>query len=127
VKIQEADENYLEAIFMISKRREKVRATDICNFFGYSRPTISAVIKKFKENGYIRVDGDNFITLTEKGLKIANAMYERHQVMAEILMALGVDEKTAFEDSCRIEHDISQETYEKIKDYYFRHLKNEEL
>lgn len=124
MKIQESDENYLEAILMISKNHKNVRATDICNYFNYSRPTISAVIKKFKNNDYIRVDDNNHIILTEKGLNIASAMYERHQVIAEILMALGVDEKNAFEDSCRIEHDISQTTYEKIKEHYYKYCKS---
>lgn len=118
MKIQEAAENYLEAILMISENQTNVRAADICSFLGYSRPTVSAVIKQFKENGYIVVDSNNFISLTEKGLSIAKVMYERHNLIAEILMAIGVDEETAHKDSCRIEHDISEETFERIKMYY---------
>jgi Mn-dependent DtxR family transcriptional regulator len=118
MKIREAAENYLEAILMISQKKSAVRAADICSFFGYSRPTVSAVIKQFKENGYIDVDHDNLITLTKKGLEIAEEMYERHNVIAEVFMAIGVDEETAHEDSCRVEHCISEKTFERIKEHY---------
>jgi Mn-dependent DtxR family transcriptional regulator len=118
MKLQEAGENYLEAILMISQKQNKVRAADICSFFGYSRPTVSAVIKQFRENGYINVDDDNLITLTEKGLKIAESVFERHHVLAELFMAIGVDGDTALKDSCRVEHDLSEKTFECIKEYY---------
>lgn len=123
MKILESAENYLEAILIISKKQTTVRAADICNFFGYSRPTVSAVIKQFKENGYINVN-DNLITLTEKGLSIAKTMFERHNVIAEILTAIGVDEETAHKDSCRIEHDISEKTFKCIKAYYNKNIDN---
>lgn len=124
MKILEAGENYLEAILMISKKQDTVRAADICNFLGYSRPTVSVVIKQFKENGYIVVDSENQITLTPKGLEIAEAVFERHNLLAEVFKAIGVDEETAFRDSCRVEHDLSEETFERIKAYYNVCMKN---
>jgi Mn-dependent DtxR family transcriptional regulator len=125
VKILEAGENYLEAILMISQKQSSVRAADICGFLKYSRPTVSVVIKQFKENGYILVDKENLITLTPKGRGIAEAVYERHNLLAEVFKAIGVDGETAARDSCRVEHDISEETFERIKEYYNSHIKKQ--
>lgn len=119
MKIQEAGENYLESIFILSKRQGDVRATDICSYLGYSRPTVSAVLKQFREEGYVEVDeATHHITLTGKGLAIAHKMYERHVVITGMLIALGVSEETAAEDACKIEHDISDETFACMKRFY---------
>ena len=90
MKIFESAENYLETIYMLSLEKPYVRAIDIVNDLGFSKPSVSIAMKQFRENGYIEVDGDGFITLTEKGLEIALRMYERHEIIARILMAIGV-------------------------------------
>lgn len=125
MKIQESGENYLETILMLKKRIGQVRSIDIVREMDFSKPTVSVAMKRFRENGYITVDGDGFITLTEKGQEIAERIYERHEVIAEILMRLGVPEETAYEDSCRIEHDLSDETFSRIKEHYYQHVKKE--
>lgn len=117
LEIHEASENYLEAILMIKNKQGQVRSIDIVNHMNYSKPTISVAMKQFRENGYIEMDTDGYITLTEKGAEIANRTYERHVIIAEFLMSLGVDEKTAYEDSCKIEHDISEKSFQCIKAY----------
>ncbi len=116
--IHESAENYLEAILMIKNKKGFVRSIDIANELGFSKPSVSVAMKNFREEGYINVDADGLISLTEKGENIALSMYERHNIIAKVLMALGVDEQTAYDDSCRIEHDISQESFEKIKEYF---------
>lgn len=121
MKIKESAENYLEAILMLKNQKGYVRSIDIANHLGFTKPSVSVAMKSFREEGYIRVDDDGSITLTEKGMAIAEKMYERHQIVAKALMALGVDEKTAFEDSCKIEHDISSITFEKIKEHLAKH------
>lgn len=118
MEIHESAENYLETILMEKKKKGQVRSIDICNALGYSKPTVSVVMKQFRENGYIEVDENGFITLTEKGNSIAERMYERHVIIADFLMALGVDEATAYQDSCKIEHDISDITFECMKRHY---------
>lgn len=117
MSVTEAIENYLEAILVLAERQQEVRATDICAYMGYSRPTVSIAVKGMKSNGFISVDDHHLITLTEKGRAIAEAIYERHNVLAETLMSLGVDKKTAYEDACKIEHDISDETFSRIKKF----------
>lgn len=117
MKIMEAAENYLETIYMESQKREHVRAIDICNALGYAKPTVSVAMKSFRENGYINTDEHGSITLTEKGLEIALKMYDRHNTIAEFFMSIGVDRETAFHDSCKIEHDISEQTFACIKEH----------
>lgn len=116
--IHESAENYLEAILMIKNKKGFVRSIDIANELGFSKPSVSVAMKNFREEGYINVDADGLISLTEKGENIAFSMYERHNIIAKVLMALGVDEQTAYDDSCRIEHDISEQSFEKIKEYF---------
>ncbi len=125
MKIMESGENYLETILMLQKRLGDVRSIDIVHELNFSKPTVSVAMKHFRENGYIVVDGAGYITLTEKGLEIANRIYERHVVLAEVLMGLGVSEKTAYEDACRMEHDISEESFEKIKEHVKRNRETE--
>lgn len=115
--IKESAENYLEAILMIKKEKGSVRSIDIANELKITKPSVSVAMKNFREEEYIKVDEDGNISLTAKGKKIAESVYERHQVIAKFLMSIGVDEKTAYEDSCKIEHDISKQTFEKLKEY----------
>ena len=117
MKIKESAENYLETIFLLKNKNGQVRSIDIANHLGFSKPSVSVAMKAFREDGYIMVDNDGFIELTQKGLCIAEEMFERHNIIARALMAIGVSEEAAFEDSCKIEHDISSESFEKIKNY----------
>lgn len=121
--IKESAENYLEAILMIKNRKGIARSIDIANELGFSKASVSIAMKKFREENYITVGDDGQLDLTEKGMEIAERMYERHDLIAKALIAIGVDAQTAYEDSCRIEHDISEETFEKLKDYINSNLK----
>lgn len=118
--IKESGENYLETILMLTKEKGYARSIDIANELGFAKPSVSVAMKHFREEGYIETDKDGRITLTEKGLEVAEMVYERHQIIAKALMALGVDEKTAYDDSCKIEHDISRQSFEKIKEFLER-------
>jgi Mn-dependent DtxR family transcriptional regulator len=114
MKRDETIQNYLEAIHIISLDKENVRAIDIANYLGFSRPTVSIALKELERDDYIRIEENNII-LSEKGKEVAMMMYERHEYIARVLMKLGVDEKTAYEDSCLIEHDLSSQSFEAIK------------
>lgn len=116
----ETIENYLETIYMIKLKKGSVRSIDISIEMGYSKPTISVTVKKYREEGYITIDNDGYISLTEKGLEIAESIYERHNVIANILMAIGVDEETAFNDSCKIEHCISEKSFQAMKSHFMQ-------
>lgn len=116
--IKESAENYLETILMLKNEKGFVRSIDVANELNFSKPSVSVAMKNFREEGYIEVEANGNITLTDKGMKIAERIYERHILIAKALIALGVDEKTAFEDSCKIEHDISEKSFEKIKQHY---------
>lgn len=115
--IKESAENYLEAILMIKKQKGNVRSIDIANFLNFKKSSVSVAMKSFREEGYIIVDHDGNITLTDKGMDIAQNVYERHEIIAKALIALGVDEDVAYEDSCKVEHDISRQTFDKLKEY----------
>lgn len=117
MRIKESAENYLETILMIKKNKGYVRGIDIANKLNITKPSVSVAMKNFREEGYISVDSDGGISLTEKGMRIAECMYERHNLIAKALMLIGVDEETAFEDSCKIEHDVSDITMKKLKEY----------
>jgi len=123
MKIQEAAENYLEAIYMLKNKLGRVRSIDICKKLNYSKPTVSVMMKQFRENGYIEMDPDGFIVLTDKGVKIAEVMYERHNVIAQLLISIGVDEETAFTDSCKMEHDMSEKSFNCMKQYFLKNNK----
>lgn len=114
----ETIENYLETIYMLNLKNGCVRSIDISVEMGYSKPTISVTVKRYKEEGYITIDENGYIELTEKGKEIAERMYERHNVIAKILISLGVDTETAFEDSCRIEHCISDKSFQAMKKHF---------
>lgn len=117
MKIKESAENYLETIYMLKKKNGNVRSIDIANELSFTKPSVSVAMKAFREEGYITVDDAGGISLTPKGTEIAEKMYERHQIIARALMLLGVDEATAYEDSCKIEHHISSRSFNKIKEY----------
>ena len=123
MKIKESAENYLEAILLIKLIKGYVRSIDVANHLNFTKPSVSVAMKNFREEGYISMDADGSITLTEKGQEIAQRMYERHQIIAKVLMALGVDEATAYEDSCKIEHDISDLSFKKIKEHLEKFVK----
>lgn len=118
MKIQESAQDYLEAILILSKQQDYVRATDICGYFGYARATVSVFIKQLKENGYVTVSEHNHIRLTPEGKAIAEEMYERHNFLTDLFIKLGVSEKVAAEDACRVEHYVSKETFEALKKHF---------
>ena len=115
MKIQQSAENYLETILMITNRSGSCRSIDIANELGYSKPSVSIAMKNLRENGYIEVMGDGKIVLLEPGKKIAEKLFERHTILTEALVALGVDKDIAAEDACKIEHVISEESFEALK------------
>ena len=116
--IQESAENYLETILILQEKIEKVRSIDISIELGYSKPSVSVAMKKLRENEYIEIDKDGYITLLPKGKEIAEKMYERHVFLSNWLIKLGVNEKTAVEDACKIEHLLSEESFDAIKNNY---------
>ena len=120
MQIHESAEDYLESILILKKKAGNVRSIDIVNYFDYSKPSISIAIKNLRVNGYVTVDEKGYIELTEKGSEIAERMYERHTLLTKWLIALGVDEEIAAQDACRIEHIISDTSFEAIKN----HIKN---
>ena len=115
MKIQESAENYLEAILMLHNQNGLVRSIDIVNKLKFSKPSVSVAMKNLRENGYIEMDSEGYITLLEKGRAIAETIYERHRLLSDWLITLGVTPETAVEDACRIEHVISAESFEAIK------------
>ena len=115
MKLQESAENYLETIFVLSHRGKQVRSIDIANQLDYSKPSVSIAMKNLRTQGYIDTDQDGYITLTMKGLKIAKSMYERHTLIADWLIFLGVDKDIAVGDACKMEHDMSEESFMAIK------------
>ena len=115
MKIQESAENYLETILILRQRIGAVRSIDIVNELEFSKPSVSVAMKNLRENGYIEMDTEGYITLTDKGRAIAETIYERHTLISRWLITLGVNPKTAVEDACRIEHVISRESFDAIK------------
>jgi len=113
--IAESGEMYLETILVLSKNKEHVRSLDIANEMGFSKPSVSRAVGILKTDGYIKVDDSGYITLTAKGRKTAEMIYERHVVISKLLEDIGVSKKTAAEDACRIEHVISKETFAALK------------
>lgn len=115
----ETIENYLEAIHILTLQNTCVRAIDIAQYLNYSRPTVSVALKNLQAEGYVNID-NNLISLTTTGLNLAISTYERHELIAKILIDLGVDKDIAYEDSCKIEHDLSEESFNAIKTYYYK-------
>ncbi len=121
MRLQESGEMYLETILVLSQRG-RVRSIDISEHMGYSKPSVSRAVGILKNEGYILVDKDGFITLTESGLAVAQKILERHRVLTAMLVALGVDEENAQADACRMEHAISDASFEAIKRHVNRHI-----
>ena len=117
-KVHASGENYLETILLLKREKGHVRSIDIATKMEYSKPSVSRAMGLLRENGYITMDPkEGWIELTKKGQEVAERMYERHDLICRWLMALGVSEKTAEEDACRIEHDLSEETFARIKEH----------
>ena len=114
MKIHESAEDYLEKILMLREQKGSVRSIDIAVAMGFSKPSVSIAMKNLRENGYISVDADGFITLEEPGLEIARRIYDRHRKLTAFFVALGVDPDIAAHDACKIEQDLSEETYRKM-------------
>ena len=117
MKIQQSAENYLETIYMLSQKNGSVRSIDIANELGFSKPSVSIAMKNLRENGYIDVMGDGSIVLLDPGKEIAEVLYSRHTTLTDALIQLGVSKETASEDACKIEHIISEESFNAIKNH----------
>ena len=115
MNIHESAEDYLEAILKLRENHGMVRSIDIVRELGFSKPSISIAMKNLRENGYIQMDGDGYITLLPPGAEIAQRIYGRHKLLTQIFVQLGVSQETAAADACKVEHDLSEETFEKIK------------
>ena len=116
MKMQESPEDYLETIYMLSIDQQDVRSIDVARHLGYSKPSVSVAMKRLRENGYVIMDENSLLSLTEKGLEIARSVYERHEVITKYLISIGIDADTAQKDACRMEHVISETTFQKIKE-----------
>lgn len=116
MEIFESGQDYLERILILSQKLNKVRSIDIVKDMGFSKPSVSVAMKRLKEAGYINISTDGVIVLTPLGEEIANKIYERHVVISKLLIKLGVNEETAMKDACKIEHDLSDETFNKLKE-----------
>ena len=119
--IQESGEMYLETIYILSEKTGAVRSIDVGEYMGYSKPSVSRAVGILKKGGYLLMDKDGYLTLTESGLAVAKKIYERHTLLTDFLIRLGVNEKTAVEDACKIEHDISDETFDALKKHAKMH------
>ena len=122
--LRESGQMYLEAIYVLSQKNENIRAIDVGAYLGYSKPSVSRAVGILKRHDYIVVDDDGFIVMTQKGKDSAEKVYERHTVLTKMLMALGIDEKTATEDACRMEHVISDQSFDAIKKHYHDYKNN---
>lgn len=121
MNIHESAEDYLEAILILRERQGAVRSIDVVHQLELTKPSVSVAMKRFRENGYIEMDADGFITLLPPGEEIAQRIYGRHKLLTRFLMALGVSEEVAAADACKMEHDLSDETFEKIKAHAREH------
>ena len=116
-KSEESVEDYLEAILILSKQKPQVRSIDVANELGYSKPSVSVAMKNLRQKGYVNVSEEGYLSLTGEGQKLASTVYERHSVISGWLIRLGVSPEIAVEDACRMEHDISEESFAAIKKY----------
>lgn len=117
VKIFESSENYLEAILMLKEQKGSVRSIDVVHHMNFSKPSVSRAMSLLRENGYITMSPEGWIELTESGLEVAERIYERHRLISQWFVAIGVTPEVAAADACRVEHDLSEETFEKLKAY----------
>ena len=120
--LMESGEMYLETILQLLQKQGNVRSIDISEYMGYSKPSISRAMGLLRTGGYINVDGDGLITLTDTGMEIAQKIYERHTVLTQLLIRLGVSPETAAADACKIEHNLSDETFEALKKHAKQYL-----
>ena len=118
MSLKESGEMYLESIYVLSQERSPVRSTDVAEYMGFSKPSVSRAVGILKKQGYIEVDANGYITPTDVGRELAEKIFERHTVLSGLLMSLGVDSETAAEDACRIEQVISDKSFEAIKKYF---------
>ena len=125
-KTHESAEDYLEKILILRERNGNVRSIDIVNEMNFSKPSISIAMKKLRAEGLVEMDLNGYITLTSQGEEIAQRIYKRHRLLKKVLMAIGVEEETAAEEACRIEHDINDDTYDKINAFYNKHFEDGE-
>lgn len=121
MRLQESGQMYLESIYVLSKKLNGVRSIDISEYMGYSKPSVSRAVSLLKSGGYIVMDEENFISLTDSGLEIARKIYQRHTLLSDLLIRLGVPAEIAAEDACRMEHTISDETFEAIRRHVEQH------
>ncbi len=124
--VGETVENYLETILILTKDKDSVRAVEIANEMGYSKPTLSVMLKQLKESGFVDLDEGGGVFLTPQGRSIAERTYERHNTLAQMLMDLGVTRETAFEDACKIEHFLSKESFDALKNHYLHYREDNE-
>ena len=125
LKVYESEENYLETILVLSLKGSHVRSIDIVNELEYSKPSVSVAMKNLRTKGYIVMDNDGYITLTEQGQKIADTVYERHVVISDWLVFLGIDKKTAVRDACKMEHALSEKSFSAIKNHIEKSKKDQ--
>jgi Mn-dependent DtxR family transcriptional regulator len=126
VRIYESGENYLEAILIIKQRQELVRSIDLAKEMNFTKASVSRAVNKLKEDNFITIDGSGYLTLTPKGLELATVIYERHRFFTDFLIYLGVDENIAAQDACKIEHVLSSESYQAMKNYLTK-AKNKDI
>ena len=115
--IQKSAEDYLEAMLMMKEEHGYIRSIDVANHLGVTKPSVSYATKRLRENGYITMDHSGFITLTDSGMEIADRIYTRHKVLTQLFTAIGVNPTTAREDACKVEHDLSEETFTALKEH----------
>ena len=123
MRVTEATENYMEAILVLKQQNGSVHAVDIANYLGFSKPTISQYMKQYVQQGLVGIGGEGHIELTRAGRDIAEPVFERHRVISSIFMALGVPEEIALEDACKVEHDLSDETFQCMKEHYLKYIR----
>ena len=121
MRLQESGEMYLETILILSQRLEHVRSLDVAEHMGFSKPSVSRAVGLLKSGGYLLMDPTGYLTLTDSGRAIAEKIYERHNTLSQFFMSIGVDEKTALEDACKVEHYISDITFDRIKTFAAKH------
>ena len=119
--LQESGEMYLETIYILSKKSNYVRSIDVGEYMGFSKPSVSRAVGILKKGGFLNMDADGSLTLTDAGLEIAEKIYERHTLLTEFLIRLGVDKETAAEDACKMEHDVSDKSFEALKQHVLKY------
>lgn len=117
MRLQESGEMYIESIYVLNKKMGNVRSIDVCDYLGYSKPSVSRAMSLLKKGGFVVMDKEGYLTLTDAGREVAEKMYQRHTILSELLISLGVSEETAIDDACKIEHHISDESFNAIKKY----------